>query len=136
MRFIADTSDWDRSLNNLTIGESGRLNYGWEVDGADRLVHWQGKPFDIGKPLHPTTQVFDSPKAFVFPEPIAGTYPPWYDPSYWYAGIDPKLKPASLVPILLVNITVAANYLVRSPILLPACFVILMAGVRPWWSSF
>ncbi|MEJ7606339.1 MAG: penicillin acylase family protein, partial [Bryobacteraceae bacterium] len=25
MRFIADLSDWDRSLNNITIGQSGQL---------------------------------------------------------------------------------------------------------------
>jgi penicillin amidase len=25
MRFVADTSDWDKSLNNLTIGESGEI---------------------------------------------------------------------------------------------------------------
>ena len=25
MRFVADLSDWDRSLNNITIGESGQI---------------------------------------------------------------------------------------------------------------
>jgi penicillin amidase len=25
MRFVADLSDWDRSLNNITIGESGQF---------------------------------------------------------------------------------------------------------------
>ena len=25
MRFVADLSDWDKSLNNITVGESGQI---------------------------------------------------------------------------------------------------------------
>ena len=34
----------------------------------------------------------DSPVVFEFAVPIAGTYPPWYDPTYWYAGVTPHFS--------------------------------------------
>jgi hypothetical protein len=72
-----------------TIGESGKLNLGWEVCGARRTAHWQGEPGDQGVPLHPTKQIFAKPDVFEFSTPIIATYAPWLDPSYWYAGISP-----------------------------------------------
>jgi hypothetical protein len=120
----------------FTIGDSGRLNYGWEVDGASRLIHWQGEPFDIGKPKHPTRKVLDSPATYVFDQPVAGFYPPWYDPSYWYAGIRPKLKLGHELKIIFVNLTVAINIFVRSPVTLPVCLFILLVGIRTWWRDF
>ncbi len=120
----------------LTIGDSGRLNYGWEVDGASRLIHWQGEPFDIGKPKHPTTKVLDAPATFVFAQPVGGFYPPWYDPSYWYAGIRPKLKVGHELKILFVNLTVALNIFLRSPLTLPVCLLVLVIGLRGWWREF
>src|SRR5581483_1151433 len=92
-----------QKTHRLTIGESGRLNYGWEVAGARPYIHWQGEPFDIGRPIHPTTRVLALPQTFVFPPPISASYPPWYDPSYWYAGIQPKLKLKRQIWLVVVN---------------------------------
>src|SRR6185295_3751390 len=33
-----------------------------------------------------TRKIFDDPPAFEFAEPVGGTYPVWYDPTYWYEG--------------------------------------------------
>ncbi len=41
------------SKGRFTLGDAGKLNYGWEIDGAPRFFHWQGEPGDIGKPVHP-----------------------------------------------------------------------------------
>jgi hypothetical protein len=68
------------SKGRLTVGDSGRLNYGWEVNGIERSTHWQGG-------LHPTRQILTSPRVFEFATPIPGSYPPWRDPSYWYEGL-------------------------------------------------
>jgi hypothetical protein len=40
-----------------------------------------------GTPIHPTRRILDSPAIYEFAIPIGGTYPPWYDPSYWYEGV-------------------------------------------------
>lgn len=73
-----------------TIGDAGRINYAEYVNRATIWVHWQGEPTGTGTPAHPTRKVFSDPAIFEFAEPVAGTYPPWYDPSYWYEGVHPS----------------------------------------------
>ncbi len=74
-----------RAKGRLTTGESGKLNYLWSINGISN-PHWQGEEPGSGQPLHPTRKIFDSPPAFEFAEPVGGTYPIWYDPTYWYEG--------------------------------------------------
>jgi hypothetical protein len=71
----------------VTIGDSGKIAYAEYVDKATLSVHWQGEPSGTGIPLHPTRKIMADPALFEFAEPIAGSYPPWYDPSYWYDGV-------------------------------------------------
>lgn len=71
-----------------SFGESGRFSYAWEVLRHTPYVHWQGEPAGSGTPLHPTRQVMRDPDLFEFATPIAATYPPWFDPTYWNAGLD------------------------------------------------
>jgi len=44
-----------------------------------------------GKPAHPTRKIFSDPAVYEFAHPIPGSYPPWYDPSYWYEGVRPHV---------------------------------------------
>ncbi len=122
--------------NRLTLGDSGKLTYGWEASGAVRFTHWQGEPGDIGTPLHPTNRVSRSPDAYVFDGPVGGTYPPWFDPTYWYAGIKPKLKPLLQVRVFLIDLKLATQLLLSSPITLPALILILHMGVTLWFRRF
>jgi len=78
-----------KAKGRLTLGDAGKLNYAWEVQGAPRWTHWQGEdPFN-GTPEHPTRKVLDAPAIYEFGTPVGGSYPPWFDPSYWYEGITP-----------------------------------------------
>lgn len=74
----------------LTIGDAGRINYAEYANRATLWIHWQGEPPGTGTPAHPTRKVFSDPAIFEFATPVPGTYPPWYDPSYWYEGIRPS----------------------------------------------
>ena len=122
------------SKGRFTLGDAGKLNYGWEIDGAARLVHWQGEPGDIGKPLHPTRKVFEHPAVYTFASPVAGSYPPWFDPSYWYAGISPHLKLGPQLYVLKRGLKAALYLFVRSPVVLPAFVLIFFGGWRRWFS--
>jgi hypothetical protein len=75
----------------LTFGDSGKYNYAVHVNGVTPL-HWQGSEPESGHPLHPTRQLLRSPATYEFASPLAGTYPPWYDPSYWYEGVKPRFQ--------------------------------------------
>jgi hypothetical protein len=77
------------SRGRFTIGDAGRLNYFWFVNGGTRFIHWQGGSSDNGIPLHPTRRIFDKPAVYEFGTPFSATYPPAYDPSYWYEGMTP-----------------------------------------------
>jgi hypothetical protein len=73
----------------LTVGDSGTINYAWEVAGARRWVHWQGSA-STGVAEHPTRLINSTPEIYEFSSPVPGMYPPWRDPSYWYAGLRPQ----------------------------------------------
>jgi hypothetical protein len=81
--FIAALS---KQKDRLTFGDSGKLNYAFVVSPGIPQKNWQGDPPEGGIPKHTTRQVLDHPPTFEFAEPIGGTYPPWFDPSYWDDG--------------------------------------------------
>lgn len=78
-----------QQTGHFTLGESGRLNYAWEVRGVTRSVHWQGNPKEpaFGAPVHGSQQVSQQPDAFVWKTPFRASYAPWRDPSYFYQGL-------------------------------------------------
>ncbi|MBV8832836.1 MAG: hypothetical protein JO108_26850 [Acidobacteriaceae bacterium] len=122
------------SKGRFTIGDAGKCNYGWEIDGAARLVHWQGEPGDIGRPIHPTHKLFDHPAAYTFASPVPGSYPPWYDPSYWYSGISPHVKLRRQLYVLYRSLKGALYLFLRSPVALPSFLLIFFVGWRRWLS--
>jgi hypothetical protein len=75
-----------------TFGDAGRINYAEFVNHATRSVNWQGEPARTGTPLHPTRKIFSDPEVYEFSSPVQGSYPPWYDPSYWYDGARPHFS--------------------------------------------
>ncbi|MEP6995770.1 MAG: hypothetical protein ABI968_14705 [Acidobacteriota bacterium] len=78
-----------------TIGDTARLNYGFHIHKVP-YVHWQGDTAGNGSPRHPTRRLMTSPDVYEFASPVGGTYPPWYDPSYWYEGLRFAWKPADV----------------------------------------
>lgn len=78
------------SKGRMTFGDSGKINYAWYVDGPQARL-WQEQPPGTGVPVHPTRRVVSSEPLYEFAEPIAASYPLWYDPSYWHEGVTPHL---------------------------------------------
>lgn len=78
------------SKGRFTFGDNGKLNYVFYVNPGGYIIpdhHWQGELPGSGTPKHPTRKIFDDPQVFEFATPLIGTYPIWYDPSYWYDGL-------------------------------------------------
>lgn len=69
--------------HRLTYGEVGKITAAWFINGMPRYVNWVGDPIG-GTPLRPPHIVANNPTTFSFSG--AGTYPPWYEPTYWYEG--------------------------------------------------
>ncbi len=79
-----------KQKGRVTYGDVGRIAYAEFVNGARRYIHWQGGPPGTGMPIHATRVLRAEPPVFEFGTPIRGTYPPWYDASYWYDGVSNK----------------------------------------------
>ncbi len=77
--------------NRLTFSDSGKLAYGWFVNDV-ALTHWRGENNRFGVPVHPVRTLYENPTVYEYGSPVGGTYPVWYDPSYWYEGITPRFN--------------------------------------------
>lgn len=123
----------------FTIGDSGRLNIIWMVNGVP-WYHWQGGPPDNGNPVHPTRQVSTNPDIFEFAAPVAGTYPPWYDPTYWDEGAKVAFRPGDFARAVVKQVRLYAYWIHHRQ--LPLVFgllalLLLVSGKivwKPFWS--
>jgi hypothetical protein len=100
-----------RAKGRLTIGDTGRLNYVWHVNGTTPFIHWRGEPSGSGAPAHPTRKLLDSPALYEFGSPVAGAYPPWYDPTYWYEGVHARLSLSGQLKAVARNLLLAYQFL-------------------------
>jgi hypothetical protein len=82
------------NVHRITWGDSAKINQAWFVNHVSpRFCHWQGDRPGREDALHPTRKILAWPEVYEFAAPIAGTYPVWYDPGYWYAGADSSMHP-------------------------------------------
>ncbi len=93
----------------FTFGDSAGLNVVWHVNGLPN-ANWQGGPAGNGQPVHPTRQLSTQPAIFEFAKPIAGTYPPWYDPAYWNEGLRVAYRPRDFARAILEQIRLYAYW--------------------------
>ncbi len=90
-----------KAKGRLTYADTGKLNYAELVNPHCSTTHWQGEPAGSGTPLHATRKILNDPVVFEYAEPIGGTYPPWYDPSYWNDGMRPQFRLRAQVRVLI-----------------------------------
>jgi len=106
--FVVVAGPWvaalSRSKGRLTFGDAARLNWAWYLGGVRRFAHGQGGP-------HSPPQIHADPAVYEFAEPISGTYPLFYDPSYWYDGIQGEYQWSRHAQLLAANAKVYFSYL-------------------------
>jgi hypothetical protein len=74
--------------HHLTFGEAGRLNYAWAVQrGIPIHAMWLRQGPTGGTPVHPPRVLNSDPLVLEFTNTVPGTNPLWYDPSYFYEGL-------------------------------------------------
>ena len=96
----------------LTFGDTGKINYAWYVDRA-KGRHWQGENPHHGTPKHTTRKIHDEPAVYEFATPIKATYPPWYDPSYWFEGLKVHFSLSTQVRVLKFNLKKVLTFFPR-----------------------
>lgn len=79
-----------RQQGHLTYSESGKLAYFWMVNTSNPWFHWRGVEPGSGTPIHPTRQLSKELSIYEFGD-RPGTYPVWFDPTYWHQGLKIKV---------------------------------------------
>lgn len=123
----------------LTFGDSARLNYAWFIDAIHGSQHWQGGPPGAGMPIHPTHKLNDYPEIYEFAARNMGTYPPWFDPTYWYEGVTPhpnwKVQPKAFVVNAVGELQIIMEF--GAQLVCAAVILILLTNhCRRWTKSF
>ena len=126
-----------------TIGEAGRLNYAWYVNGVLPFWKflWTGGPPGHGVPLHPVRQLSANPWLVEIGSPVRGTLPLERDPTYWYDGVRASFNLTQQLGVLrghvkfFLQLAKGAGALVSGALAL--CVLALKAGrlpkpVVPW----
>jgi hypothetical protein len=70
-----------------TFGDSGKINYEISVEATQFFIPRERSA------THPVRKLDAIPEAYEYGTPIVGTYPLWYDPSYWHEGIQLRYIP-------------------------------------------
>ncbi|MBI5666243.1 MAG: hypothetical protein HZC49_14300 [Nitrospirae bacterium] len=121
------------SKGRLTYGDSGKLNYAWYVNSVTQWVHWQGEPHGSGFPEHPVRKIFSKPDTYEFGTPRGGTYPAWYDPSYWHEGIQVHFDLRKQLSVLNTHIKEYSDVLFKEQyVLLIGCLILYYMSGRKW----
>lgn len=116
-----------------TFGDSASLNYAWHVDGVPS-VHWQGGlPPCAGSPKHPTRKIFTLPSIYEFANPVGGTYPPWFDPSYWNEGLVPCFHLKNQIRVLMRNARIYLELILKGGLLIAVLILLFRRPARWSW---
>jgi hypothetical protein len=76
-----------RSKHRFTFSDTSTISYAEYINRMPLFVSWRGEDPESGTPVHPARRLLADPALFEFATPVPGSYPPWYDPSYWYEGL-------------------------------------------------
>jgi hypothetical protein len=120
----------------LTTGESARINYAFFVDETQRWHEWR-----TGLLGHATAQwkhhetLLDSalpagPFVYSYKQHALGTYPLWFDPSYWTDGLKPKIYIGGHIKRLERTMALLTRFLLERPETLLLLLLLLAIGAR------
>jgi 4-amino-4-deoxy-L-arabinose transferase-like glycosyltransferase len=115
------------SKGRLTFGDSARLNYSFFINRVPKYYWDSSASKTQSAPEYPAQKLFDTPAVYRFTIPLQGTYPYWYDPTYWYGNVKPKLNLRGFIRETMVNLEFDARMFVRLQPAIPLVFLLLVA---------
>jgi hypothetical protein len=94
--FLLVASPWILTLSKakgrFTLGDAGRLNYAFYINNLVNHPYWHGEDAGLGAPTHSGRRLSEVPLVEDVSGPGPGSYPLWYDPTYWYDGVRPHFE--------------------------------------------
>lgn len=103
----------------LDFGDSGSLNYAWYVGGTEKMHLQPYMTSQFGSAevhlKHPEKELLHSPQILSYAELPYGTYPDWFDTTYWNDQIKPHFKFRDDIPRAARNCVLVVRYLFNHP---------------------
>ena len=128
-----------KQKGRFNFGESGALNYAWFVGGTEKmhLEPWQTDKFGSAdvKLKHPEKQLMASPGIYSYAALPYGTYPAWFDTTYFNDQIKPKTAIKGEISRGSRNVVLVVRYVLNhpEPVVLLALLLAFGAGIAFAW---
>lgn len=124
-----------KSKGYFTVGDAGKLNYAEEVMEEITICPTSKSRIAQFKNLvHPVRKTLDRPAVFEYSTPFKVTYPPYYDPSYWWQGLKLNFNLQGQLRSLLRSAKVYCDLFTQMQIILLAFFILFFISYRSWSS--
>ena len=136
-----------KQKHRFDFGDSGALNYAWYVAGTEKMHLEPSMTGDFGSAtvhlVHPERQLAANPGVYSYKALPLGTYPAWFDTTYFNERIVPHMNVRGLVSRDTRNVALVFRYVFNHPEALILLGVLLLAGarIRPalhsrfWWPA-
>ena len=123
-----------RQHGRLDFGDSGSLNYAWYVGGTEKM-HLQPYMTDRFASAdvhlkHPEKELLRSPQVLSYAALPYGTYPDWFDTTYWNDQVKPHFNWKGEVSRAVRNCVLVVRYLCNHPEALVLLALLLAMGAR------
>jgi hypothetical protein len=121
------------------FGDSGNLNYVWFVAGTEKMHLQQNQTALFGAAevhlQHPEKQLYDNPQVLSYKQLPYGTYPDWFDTSFFNERIKAHMNPRLEITVIRQCILRILRYMCNHPEAYALLAVLLLLGARlhPTW---
>jgi len=123
-----------RQKHRFDFGDSGALNYAWYVSGTVKvhLEPWMTNDFGSASVhlIHPEKQLLAHPGIYSYRAEPYGTYPAWFDPTYFHERIVPLFNARRLVHRDVRNAVLSLRYVLNHPEAPILLALLLLCGAR------
>jgi hypothetical protein len=123
-----------KQKHRFDFGDSGALNYAWYVSGTVKMHIEPSMTSDFGSAkvnlIHPEQQLLAQPGIYSYRAEPYGTYPAWFDPTYFHERIVPVFNAKRLLHRDARNIALSFRYLFNHPEAWILLALLLTCGAR------
>ncbi len=123
-----------KQKGRFDFGDSGALNYAWYVSGTVKMHIEPSMSADFGSAkvnlIHPEQQLLAQPGIYSYRAEPYGTYPAWFDPTYFHERITPVFSVSRLIHRDARNVVLSFRYLFNHPEAWILLILLLVCGAR------
>jgi hypothetical protein len=123
-----------KQKHRFDFGDSGALNYAWYVSGTVKMHIEPSMTSDFGSAkvnlIHPEQQLLAHPGIYSYRAEPYGTYPAWFDTTYFHERITPVFSAGRLIHRDVRNVVLSFRYLFNHPEAWILLALLLTCGAR------